>query len=248
MQQRDYTNETFQMGQILKPELVAVRLDRKLDSMEVEFLLRFISPEKKEVIGNYYREEDQLRSLVADLLIRMVVMQYVDIENNAIRFIHSENGKPMLSGMEGFHFNTSHAGDWVVCVFDNTEIGTDVEFVKTANLSISRSFFTEEEHYDICNAPDPNDRFFDYWTLKESFIKHNGKGLSQALNEFVILFSENPIRVALKGKRVENVYLKQYSLDDAHKLAVCASSSSLPESISYKSMDEIIAFFSTISC
>jgi 4'-phosphopantetheinyl transferase len=234
------------MGLKVKPELVAVRLDRKLDSMEVESLLCFISPEKKRVIGHYYRKEDQLRSLVADLLVRMVVMQHVDVKNREINVSQSENGKPMLAGMEGFHFNVSHAGDWVVCAFDSAEIGADVERVKTANLSISRSFFTEEEHYDICNAPDPNDRFFDYWTLKESFIKHNGKGLSQALNAFAILFSENPIRVALEGKRLEKVYLKQYSLDDAHKLAVCASSSSLPETISYKSMDEIIAFFSTV--
>ena len=235
------------MDQILKPEIVAVRLDRKLDSVEFESLLRFISPEKKSVIGHYYREVDQLRSLVADLLIRMVVMQRCGFENQEISFRHSENGKPILVGKEGFHFNVSHAGDWVVCVFDSAEIGVDVEQVKTANLSISRSFFTEEEHNDICNAPDSNDRFFDYWTLKESFIKHNGKGLLQALNAFAILFSENPIRVVLEGKLLEDLYLKQYSLDEVHKLAVCASSKSLPETISYKSMDEIITFFSTIS-
>jgi len=231
----------------VEPELIAVRLDRKLNSKELKSLLRFISPEKKKVIGNYYREEDRLRSLVADLLIRMVVMQRCGFENHEIGFGQSANGKPILAGTEGFHFNASHAGDWVVCAFDIAEIGVDVERVKTANLSISRSFFTEEEHNDICNAPDSNDRFFDYWTLKESFIKHSGKGLTQALNSFTILFSENPIRVALEGKLLENVFLKQYSLDEAHKLSVCASSRSLPETISYKSLEDISAFFSTIS-
>jgi 4'-phosphopantetheinyl transferase len=226
-----------------EPELIAVCLDRKLDSLEVESLLRFISPEKRDAIANYYREEDQWRSLIADLLIRMIVMERFGAENHEIDFIQTENGKPMLAETEGFHFNASHAGDWVVFVFDSAEIGVDVERVKPANLSVSRSFFAEEEHQDICSASDPNDRFFDYWTLKESFIKHTGKGLSQALNAFTILFSENTIRVELEGKLLEHCYLKQYFLDEQHKLAVCASSSSLPEKMSYKSLDDIIGFF-----
>lgn len=231
------------MNRKFEPELIAVRLDRKLESAEVECMLRFISPEKKEAIANYYREEDQWRSLVADLLIRMIVMERFGVENQEIGFVQTENGKPMLAETEGFHFNASHAGDWIVCVFDSAEIGVDVERVKPANLSISRSFFTDEEHHDICSASDPDDRFFDYWTLKESFIKHTGRGLSQALNAFTILFSENTIRVELQGKLLEHCYLKQYFLDEEYKLAVCASSSSLPETINYKTMDEIIRFF-----
>lgn len=170
-------------------------------------------------------------------------MERFGAENHEIGFIQTENGKPMLAETEGFHFNTSHAGDWVVCVFDSAEIGVDVERVKPANLSISRSFFTDEEHHDICSASDPNDRFFDYWTLKESFIKHTGKGLSQALNAFTILFSERTIRVMIEGKTFENRYLKQYFLDEGYKLAVCASSEVLPETIQYYSLDEVIGVF-----
>lgn len=231
------------MNYPVEPKLIAVRLDRKLDSLEVESLLHCISPLKKEVISNYYREKDQQRSLIAELLVRMVLIQRCGMKNQEISFIHSENGKPMLVGTETFHFNSSHAGEWVVCAFDSSEIGVDVEKVKTANLAISQSFFSEEEHLDICNAPDPNDRFFDYWTLKESFIKNSGKGLSQGLNSFTILFSESTIRVMLEGKMLENVYLKQYFLDEGYKLAVCASSAVLPETIRYCSLDEVIGFF-----
>ncbi len=231
------------MNWTFEPELIAVRLNRKLDAQVFETLLTIISPEKKEAIHGYFREEDKLRSLIGELLIRKVLMERCGLKNTNIRFMQTENGKPMLAGAEHLHFNSSHAGDWVVCAIDKKPIGVDVEKVKPANLAVSRSFFSEEEHLDICNAADPNERFFDYWTLKESFIKHSGKGLSQELNSFTIFFSENTIGVLLEGKTLENGYLKQYFPEEGYKLAVCASSEVLPETIQYYSLDEVIGFF-----
>lgn len=231
------------MNWTFEPELIAVRLNRKLDVQAFETLLTIISPEKRAAIQGYFREEDQLRSLIGELLIRKVLMDRCGLQNADIRFMLTPNGKPMLVGAEHLHFNVSHAGDWVVCAIDKQPIGIDVEKVKAANLAVSRSFFTEKEHLDICHAADPNERFFDYWTLKESFIKHSGKGLSQELNSFTIFFSEHTIRVLLEGKTLENGYLKQYFLEEGYKLAVCASGEVLPETIQYYSLDEVIGFF-----
>ena len=35
------------------------------------------------------------------------------------------------------------------------------------------------------------ERFFDYWTLKESFIKNVGKGLYYGLHKFSIILGDN---------------------------------------------------------
>ena len=231
------------MNYTLDSKLLAIRLDSTPDVLTFNALLNFISPERRSEIRGFYREKDRWQSLFGELLIRKVLIQHCGMVNEEISFTRSENGKPILVGTETFHFNTSHAGDWVVCAIDSKAIGVDVEKVKTANMAVSRSFFSLEEHLDICNAPDPNDRFFDYWTLKESFIKHSGKGLSQGLNSFTIFFSESAIRVMIEEKTLENRYLKQYFLDEGYKLAVCASSEVLPETIQYYSLDEVIGFF-----
>ncbi|ASS50611.1 MAG: hypothetical protein A3D31_13695 [Candidatus Fluviicola riflensis] len=231
------------MNYPFEPELIAVRLDRKLDALEFEVLLNCISPEKKAAIRAYYREEDQLRSLIGELLIRRILIERCGMTNAEISFVCSEHGKPMLVGSETIHFNSSHAGDWVVCAIDSKPIGVDVEQLKTANLAVSRSFFSPEEHLDICNAPDPNDRFFDYWTLKESFIKQIGKGLSHPLNEFRVLFAEDgEIRIESGGKRLEDVVLKQYELEEGYKLGVCGSGR-LPARVRFLGLNEVIGSF-----
>ncbi|MDH4471935.1 MAG: 4'-phosphopantetheinyl transferase superfamily protein [Fluviicola sp.] len=232
------------MNYTLGSKLLAIRLDNTPDVLTFEALLLHLSPERRVEIRGFYREKDQWQSLIAELLIRKVLIQRCGMTNEKISFIRSEYGKPILAGTDAFHFNVSHAGDWVVCAIDNKPIGVDVEKVKTANLAVSRSFFSLKEHFDICNVPDPNDRFFDYWTLKESFIKHSGKGLSQALNAFTILFSENGgIGIESDGKRLDYLFLKQYSLAEGYKLAVCGANELLPESIEYCSMDAITSFF-----
>jgi hypothetical protein len=63
------------MDCIFGPELITIQLDKKLDSLHFETLLNGISPEKKEVISYCYWDEDQLRSLIAVLLIRKVLIQ-----------------------------------------------------------------------------------------------------------------------------------------------------------------------------
>ncbi|MES2556647.1 MAG: 4'-phosphopantetheinyl transferase superfamily protein [Bacteroidota bacterium] len=230
------------MNWTFEPELIAVRLDRKLDVLEFETLLNCISPEKKEVIRGYFREEDQLRSLIGELLIRKVLIERCGMTNGEISFTRSEHGKPILVGAKNLHFNLAHAGDWVVCAVDSQPIGVDVEQLKTANLAVSRSFFSPEEHLDICNAPDPNVRFFDYWTLKESYLKQTGKGLSHPLNVFTILFGEDSeIGIEVEGKRLEDVFLKQYLLEDAYKLAVCGER--LTEKVKSLALDEVAGFF-----
>ncbi|HLP56344.1 MAG TPA: 4'-phosphopantetheinyl transferase superfamily protein [Fluviicola sp.] len=231
------------MNWILEPELIAVRLDRKPDVLEFETLLNCISTEKKAAIRKYHREEDKLRSLVGELLVRMILIRRCGMNNEAISFVYTENGKPLLAGAENLHFNVAHAGDWVVCAFDSQPVGVDIEQIKPANLAISRSFFTEAEDLDICSATDPNDRFFDYWTLKESFIKQTGNGLSLGINSFGVVFTGDDIRIVRDGSLLDGYYLRQYIPADGYKVAVCLDNASFPETISVMGSNRLARFF-----
>lgn len=76
--------------------------------------------------------------------------------------------------------------------------GVDVEDLKrstnTAYEDICRYFSTREIE-DLLELPEKQkkQRFFDYWTLKESYIKARGMGLSIPLDKFSFLFKHDSL-------------------------------------------------------
>lgn len=74
----------------------------------------------------------------------------------------------------GVHFNLSHAGDYAAAVFDEGEVGIDVEQVRRVNVNVMRRQFTAEENAYLLSEPDA---FLRLWTRKESYCKAVGEGL-----------------------------------------------------------------------
>jgi len=192
-------------------------------------LLPLVSFAKQGRIQAFMFDKDKHRCLFADLLARVMLREFVE---GPVEFSILPSGKPVLTDVQGVHFNVSHAGDWVVCVVDDKEVGIDVEEITEIDLSISDNFFCREEHLDIVNAGSSTDRFFEYWTLKESYIKFTGTGLSKPLNEFRIEFLGGEIRV-------EDVYFRQYEVGDGYKLAVCAGHKGFPDGLTVYTVSDL---------
>lgn len=214
----------------------------RLDDHVIDYLMTFVAPEKAEKLKKFWRWQDRQLSLCGDLLSRKMLSQLTGIRNSDLIFEVSEFGKPKLGNLSGIHFNISHAGKWVVCVLHSEEVGIDIEHVEPIDLAISESFFHRKENEDIQGANNSIERFFDYWTLKESFIKFIGKGLSQPLNSFLIQFENDQVTVELGSKIISDCYLKQYPIDLPYKLAVCAIGNDFSETYETSSINEIMEF------
>ena len=79
---------------------------------------------------------------------------------------YSENGKPVADHL---HFNISHAGDYVVGVVSDDEVGCDIERNVNAPLEIAEHYFhsTEREYIESCFlTPGQKLFFFTLWTFK----------------------------------------------------------------------------------
>ena len=102
------------------------------------------------------------------------------------------SGKPYFADSH-LYFNISHSQDWVICAISDVEIGCDIEKVQPANLQIAERFFCPEEYHHIAKQRSTLERnllFYRYWTLKESFLKATGLGLSLPLNAFCMELGE----------------------------------------------------------
>jgi 4'-phosphopantetheinyl transferase len=169
--------------------------------------------------------------LVTRALVRSVLAEYLG-ENDPTKLVFDKNrfGKPFLvcpDATSSLNFNLSHTdGLIVLAVTTKNELGVDVETVtrKVEILKLAERYFSTQEIDDL-NALKPsqhNKRFFDLWTLKESYIKACGKGLAIPLSDFSLSFNET-ISISFSPKLndiPERWQFWQFDVDKDHRLAL----------------------------
>lgn len=144
-------------------------------------------------------EKDRHRFLIARAMLRDVLSRYARREPQSLAFQYNEHGKPSLQEPAGLpiRFNLSHSGGLAVCAVTTAyDVGVDVETPErpTDVISLARRYFAASEVQDLgsWSAEEQKSVFFEFWTLKEAYIKARGKGLSIPLDSFA--FSLAPER------------------------------------------------------
>lgn len=147
----------------------------------------------------YRFDKDKHSALITRAFVRDLLSYYANIDACDWRFSKGEKDKPeIINPPIPLRFNISHTDKLIICaVMLNDDIGCDVENTKrnTEPLLIAQRFFSPSEVTELFALPEHKQcsRFFDYWTLKESYIKAWGLGLSIPLADFSfdISLSEN---------------------------------------------------------
>jgi 4'-phosphopantetheinyl transferase len=148
---------------------------------------------EREQQKRFYFERDRLRYLVTRALVRTVLSRYAPIDPRRWLFSTNAYGRPQIANREAsalqLSFNISHTQDLIVLgVTKRRALGVDVENVRARAISIDIAdrFFAPAETAELAAVPAhrQQDRFFEYWTFKESYIKARGMGLSLPLDKF----------------------------------------------------------------
>lgn len=150
-----------------------------------------LSPEEREKQRRFHFERHRRQYLVSHALVRVTLSRYSPVEPQAWSFVTNEYGCPRVEGegSTGLRFNLSHTdGLAMVAVARDVDVGVDVEdaFRVGETVGIADRFFAPSEVSALraLEAPLQRERFFEYWTLKESYIKARGMGLSLPLEQF----------------------------------------------------------------
>ena len=201
--------------------ILVANIKEKISEEQLKIFETYLTSERVSKLKKFKFKEDYLRSLYGEILVRYLVNKKFSISNSQIRINYSEYGKPYIENLKNFQFNISHSGDWVVCAYGKENIGVDIEKIETAYLDISEMYFSESEHRMLCEKSknEQNIYFYQLWTLKESYLKYIGKGLSVSLNSFSII--ENNKKFYIKGLE-NNVILKQYKFNNDYIISVCS--------------------------
>jgi 4'-phosphopantetheinyl transferase len=137
--------------------------------------------------------------------------------------LYNKFGKPYLNLMDGFSYNLSHSGDWVVIAYGSSEVGVDIEKMQEGKEELADKLFTQEEKSFIYSVEgkERSKRFTLIWTLKESYIKYLGTGLSTSLNSFSVNAIEGVV-TKQNGVCQRELRLKSYLFDIDYYLSICS--------------------------
>ncbi|MFK7731925.1 MAG: 4'-phosphopantetheinyl transferase superfamily protein [Pseudomonadales bacterium] len=177
-------------------------------------------------------ERHALMFRVSHALVRYVLSQYAHLQPSEWRFRKNEHGKPYVvnEGFEHLQFSLSHTeGYAAIAVSSDCEIGCDVER-RRDNVrapDIAHRFFSKSEVAQLLsnNEELQHFRFFDYWSLKESYIKAKGKGLAIPLGDFSFHLDSRPITfTALPSLELDTSqwYFELFDVGNEHAAAIAA--------------------------
>jgi len=225
-------------------EVIAINLDENIEESKFEKFKSYVSAEKLKRINRFHKYDDALRTLLGDILVRYMLTKWLNIKNHQIIFAGNIYGKPYIKNYNNIEYNISHSGKWVVGAIDSYPVGIDIEQIKTIDIKIAERFFSNEEVINLTSkcSSEREQFFYNLWTLKESYIKAVGKGLSIPLNSFTMIIEKGNISVRSLTE-CENYYFKQYNIDPEYKMAVCSQNNNLPKTIHNITIDELLQEF-----
>ena len=151
---------------------------------------------RKDKVDRFRFDKDKKLSAGAYLLLDKMLEE----ENiNKPDFKIGKYGKAYVSNHENIHFNLSHSGKMVLCAISDKEVGVDIEYIDpTIDLNIAKHYFYNSEYENIMNSKNRPDEFFNYWVLKESYMKYTGLGMNLKLDSFEIMIED---KIKLKNDK-----------------------------------------------
>jgi 4'-phosphopantetheinyl transferase len=221
--------------------ITAIKNSSVLDDRLYASFLELVSPERKQRAARFLRREDACRCIIGEVLAKYCIALREHIPLNEIIFQADEFGKPRLASAKTLDFNISHSKSWVVCAVDKGPVGIDVEHLRKHDIDIAKRFFHPDEYAMLCVVPEEEKKakFYEFWTLKESYIKAIGKGLSCPLSSFGVYWENGRIGIKTVGELPTMVF-KQYDLGADYKCSACALHDDFPDEIEIMTPEELL--------
>jgi 4'-phosphopantetheinyl transferase len=211
--------------------------DQVTDQTLLAAYRKLLNPEELARNGRFVFEQGRHEHLLTRALVRTTLSRYQPaVDPRDWRFVTGPFGRPEIAApilSPPFRFNLSNTHGLIVClVAVEREIGVDVEDTARAHqveMEIADHYFSPIEAAELRALPaaaQPS-RFFDYWTLKEAYIKARGLGLQLPLDQFslhlgAVAEPAQPIRIAFGPGIADDPRTWQFSLGDLthrHRLA-----------------------------
>lgn len=131
----------------------------------------------QERINRFRRWQDRKSVLLGKVLLMNGLMGYGYPHDCLQRLSYTKYNRPFIDN--SIDFNIAHSEEYVVCALtDKGRVGIDIEKIKLIELEDFKDHITFEQWKTIKESPNQLKKFYELWTVLESVIKADGKGMS----------------------------------------------------------------------
>jgi 4'-phosphopantetheinyl transferase len=212
------------------------RLTDEIGAAEHAAAMQRLPADERDRASRFVFDRDRVPFVAAHDLLRFVLSQYEAVAPDAWRFTLDTHGKPLLSDLHApcrLRFNLSHTRGLVACAVSRSiDVGIDVEAIRgegdsgTGAHELAARFFSPREVASLGECPQDTrqERFIEFWTLKEAYVKAIGEGLSHPLDTFAFTLADaQAIRFeAPPGDDERSWRFALYAPSEGHRMAVAA--------------------------
>lgn len=136
----------------------------------------YLPYDRMQKVQRYRNETDKSNCVMSYMLIMYSVYKTFGIVTPEIA--STKYGKLYLVDYPEAHFNISHCAKGCVCAVSDYEIGIDIQDVRPFSWSVVNHCCSAKEKQLLRNCIDPTAEFTKIWTMKESYLKMKGTGIT----------------------------------------------------------------------
>ncbi len=174
-----------------------------------------------------YNSSDRMQDRETEHRLGRELLQFAMERNygSVYEVVRKRDAKPFLTGIQGIDFSITHTKGLVACGIGDRKIGVDAEYIRPFDERLMGRICTKEEIIYITGENDiietREEKFFRLWTLKESFLKATGLGLSFPMRE--VSFSARTLEKQMAGIRgnIPGWSYKQFWYGDRFIVTIC---------------------------
>lgn len=203
------------------------KFDKKLYTHIFNALLDILPKDLKLKNLRYIRWQDRHAHLFGKLLF-IEGLHFLGYSGNELFNIkYNKYDRPFLN--KDFDFNISHSGEYVlIAIAKKVRLGIDIEKIKKIEFNDFHNVMSEEQWQDIHKSSNMEETFFKYWTIKESVIKADSRGISIPLLDLHV--KDNKIHL-------DNMIWHIHPLSIDSEYSICLATNVENVDISFKYVD-----------
>lgn len=150
--------------------------------------LTLLSKHRRDKTLRYRFERGKMLSAGAGLLLDNLLRER-GLTEARMQYTEGEHGKPEFADYPNLHFSISHSGTLVACAIGDVPLGVDVQTLVTPRDGLVNYTMNEDEKSRLSSLTTDEEKslyFTQLWTLKESYSKATGRGLSHIFPAFEV--------------------------------------------------------------
>ena len=163
-------------------------------------------------IQKWNKENESWQNIFSDILKRNYSIEEMP------KVLKDEYGKPYFENGQ-LQFNVSHSGEFLAIAVSESRVGVDIQAPKTIKEGMYKKIVQPEEQKLIGDNRQAD--FLRLWTLKESFVKAEGKGLRIPLKDYWFEKENDQYFVNYGGQRACWTFNIEETLIEDYFISVC---------------------------